>query len=309
MAQLKKVVTSNKSKITFKKREDPVKTATTTTKAETNVRVRVPAPSTTSTPDLQPALTPVAQAIPQPASQPISTPEPNGVFKNNFFSVAGQKERLGNVVDVLKIAINPLTKERIVANTPSKTVNTILEAGANHAYTTAGIAAAGITAVRYAPAALNAIKSPGTLSFGSAAPGLSKGLLAAGALGVGAGLLFGGSGGLKAAPQNSTQTQQPTINNDNRQFNNQNNSQDNRQYNTQTTNYIIKNSPGAGIQGDPLQSPSSSPSFSPSQSPVQSVPSELSAGQSASQAQSNSGTNWGMIALVGAAAYFLLRGE
>jgi hypothetical protein len=57
-------------------------------------------------------------------------------FTSKFLSIAGQKERLKNVGNVLSIALNPFSKDEIKASTSSKTVNALLEAGANSPYST-----------------------------------------------------------------------------------------------------------------------------------------------------------------------------
>lgn len=53
-----------------------------------------------------------------------------------------------NVVDVLKIAANPFSNEKIQANVSNPLAKALLEAGANNPYETAGIAAGALTAVR-----------------------------------------------------------------------------------------------------------------------------------------------------------------
>lgn len=60
-------------------------------------------------------------------------------FTNKFLSLAGQKERLKNVIAVGAIALNPFSKDKIVASTSSPTVNAVLEAGVNNPYSTAGL--------------------------------------------------------------------------------------------------------------------------------------------------------------------------
>jgi len=122
------------------------------------------------------ATTPAAPtpAAPTPAVKPKSY-SPTGkvsvnkqievqpMFNNKFFSMAGQAARLKNVYDVLKIAVNPFSKDRINANIMNPTGKKALEMVANRPYTTAAIAATGITLVR----ALPAIGKAGVLRVGS----------------------------------------------------------------------------------------------------------------------------------------------
>jgi len=62
-------------------------------------------------------------------------------FTNPFLSLAGQKERLANVVNVLGAAINPFDNKKVVANVTNPTAKAALEAAANSPYTTAAIVA------------------------------------------------------------------------------------------------------------------------------------------------------------------------
>ena len=64
-------------------------------------------------------------------------------FSKPFLSVEGQKQRLGNVKEVLKIAVNPLSKKRIYSNTGSDFGDRALESVANNPYKTAGAIAVG----------------------------------------------------------------------------------------------------------------------------------------------------------------------
>lgn len=81
-------------------------------------------------------------------------------FSSDFFSVAGQKERLQNVVDVVSTAFNPFSKDKVVANVQDATAKATLEFVANNPYTTAGIISAGAAA-------------PARSAIGSAVSGLS----------------------------------------------------------------------------------------------------------------------------------------
>lgn len=117
------------------------------------------------------------------------------MFQNKFFSLAGQKERLANVGNVLKTVINPFSKARVVANVRDSTLKTVLEAGANNPYTTALIGASAYTAVK----ALPALGKAGVLRGGSkvaakttakaaaktAAKISTKGIVKAGVIGTG----------------------------------------------------------------------------------------------------------------------------
>lgn len=58
------------------------------------------------------------------------------LFQKPFFSIAGQKERLANVVGVLKA---PFTGGSVKANTSSKAVNAVLATVANHPLATATV--------------------------------------------------------------------------------------------------------------------------------------------------------------------------
>ncbi len=74
-------------------------------------------------------------------------------------AITPTKAKLQNVVDVLSIAINPLSKDKIIANVSNPTLKTAVETIANHPYVTAGVVAGGITAVSNPTAAVNATKS------------------------------------------------------------------------------------------------------------------------------------------------------
>lgn len=64
------------------------------------------------------------------------------LFKNSFFSIEGQKERLSNVVQVLSQSLNPFSKAKPVANVENKVAKAALEFAAANPYTTAGLIAA-----------------------------------------------------------------------------------------------------------------------------------------------------------------------
>lgn len=67
------------------------------------------------------------------------------IFQSSFFSIAGQKERLANVVGVVNAAFNPFSKSTVEANVSNPTMKTALETVANHPYVTAGVIAGGYT--------------------------------------------------------------------------------------------------------------------------------------------------------------------
>ena len=75
------------------------------------------------------------------------------VFTSSFFSVAGQVERLTNVVNVVKSAINPFDSNTIKANVSNPVAKAGLEFVANNPYSTAAvIATAGSSTARTAVA-------------------------------------------------------------------------------------------------------------------------------------------------------------
>jgi len=76
-----------------------------------------------------------------------------GIFKNKFLSIAGQKERLTNVVDVLKQSLNPFSKAKPVANVSNPTLKSALEFVAAKPYSTALAVATGAGAARAVAAA------------------------------------------------------------------------------------------------------------------------------------------------------------
>lgn len=79
----------------------------------------------------------------------------SSIFSNPFFSLAGQKERLLNVVDTFKSIV---TGKPIQANTSSPTVNKALVAAASHPLATAA-AATGVIKVATAVAAIPAVST------------------------------------------------------------------------------------------------------------------------------------------------------
>lgn len=67
-------------------------------------------------------------------------------FTNPFFSLSGQAERIKNFGNVLSIAVNPFSKDKVIANVKDKTLKAGTEFVANNPYTTALIAATGASA-------------------------------------------------------------------------------------------------------------------------------------------------------------------
>lgn len=222
--------------------------------------------------------------------QPAPTQQ-QGTFNNSFFSVQGQKERLKNVGSTFKTLF--LGGDRIY------TVNPITGIAGRDVTTPlrVGVAASAI------PLAYGAFGALGTTSAavtGATAGGATFGGLKALGLAAGVGAVAGYSlrSGGSAAPQTSSQAQNPSINTDSRQYN----SQDSRQYNSQDTKYLIRDSPGASIAGSPQQSPA----LSPYQTPTQSTPSSISAQQEAAQSQAI-GQDWLIPALIAVGTIFLIR--
>jgi hypothetical protein len=81
------------------------------------------------------------------------------LFSSSFFSIAGQKERLANVVGVVNAAFNPFSKSTVEANVSNPTMKAALETVANHPYVSAGVIAGGVTAITKPAVALAAAKS------------------------------------------------------------------------------------------------------------------------------------------------------
>jgi len=96
-----------------------------------------------------------------------------GIFANPFFSLSGQKERLQNVADVLKMAVHPFDSGKIVGNTSSKTANAALSFVANNPYATAAIVAPVTGALPLAPAKAAAGSTAARATIAKAVSGLS----------------------------------------------------------------------------------------------------------------------------------------
>lgn len=136
-------------------------------------------------------------------------------FTNSFFSIAGQKERLANVGQVLGIATGVYNPQKLTisASTPSKILNKGLEVVANHPYATAGVVATGITAAKLTPTILTS-KTAMAGSAQIAKSSFSTGTKLAVAAGTGllAGSLFGSKGSSSNPSQSVQPIQQPTQN-------------------------------------------------------------------------------------------------
>jgi len=146
------------------------------------------------------------------------------IFQNKFLSVAGQKERLKNVVQTIKSAV---TGSGVQSNIKSNVVNKVLSTAASHPFITAGVAAAGITAVKYVPTIFSAITTKTAVGVTTTAVAGStlKPLILGAAGGYVVGSSMSGSGGATTkADQTITPTFTPTQNTttnttaDNRQF-------------------------------------------------------------------------------------------
>lgn len=93
-------------------------------------------------------------------------------FTNSFFSIAGQKERLTNVVSVLGAALNPFDKTKVEANISNPLLKSATEFVANNPYTTAAIVAAPIASGTRGAIASTISKAPTVVKVGSVAAGL-----------------------------------------------------------------------------------------------------------------------------------------
>lgn len=225
-------------------------------------------------------------------------------FTNSFFSSAGQKERLSNVANVLKISVTGSDlsgqKNSIVANTGSKTANTVLAAAANHPFITAGVAAAGITAVKMAPTILSG--SAATSTAAAATSNTMRNIAIAGAGGIILGSVLNG-GGKQDQSQNTTPNlnQNPVISPT--QPTNQNpqtNPQQKSAFDVSGSNNRIRYS----------QNQDTYSTYNAYAAPTQYTPSSLTAAQTTSPQQSatqESGTNWLLIAGIAAGAYLLMN--
>lgn len=295
------------------------KVSSTKKKESSSTAKRAP----TSTEKRASVSTPVNNAKPTPAQSPepvrFSVPSTNQkpVYDSSGFLVGYEQRqtfgsRLRRSVGTIWEAITP-GGERIQARTSSPTANRVLEAGANHPFVTAGIATAGITAVRYAPAVAGSLRGAtatraaantgGTVARSGA---LRAGLIGAG-IGAGAVLLSGIGSGAKTGPQETRQTQAPSQNVQPRQDATQYTYNTDNSLRQQDTYNTIRDSPGATLYGQPTQNTSQGAT----QAPLQYVPSQQTAEQSAQQeATASSSGNSGLLWLaLGAAALYMLQGD
>lgn len=214
----------------------------------------------------------------------------SSIFKQPFLSIAGQKERIVNVGKTINAAFNPLSKDKVVANTSNKTVNKALQTVANHPYATAGVIAAGVTAVKYAPSIMTGTGKAALPTIAAKTGSNMIPLIAAGGAGLVAGSLFG-SGKATTGDQYTNPTQTPTQTT--------NTSQDTIYGDNYSYQYLTA---GRDITG--------SPSVDFAQSPTQNVLPTQSAYQDTTPSQSattESGTNWILIAAIAAGAYIFLK--
>lgn len=224
------------------------------------------------------------------------------IFKNKFFSLAGQKERVTNVV---KTVVSAVTLKGVKSNTGNAVVDKVLSSAASNPYVTAGIA----TAVVKAPAIISAVKSSGTTSAITSkvvSTGASFGASSAfkaGAVGAVVGYVAGsldkGSATSKAdqtiTPQ-FTPTQDTTVT--------PNQYTDNTQI-TYTTTKNVNSGSGSinsvssqdpSLTSTPTQETNTIPTFTPKQ--------DINADQTSS---ASGETNWGTILAIGIGLYFLSK--
>ena len=136
------------------------------------------------------------------------------IFQNKFFSAAGQKERISNVVNVLKIATTGKDvkgqKTQIVANTNSKITNKAFETIANHPYITAGVIAGGMTAVKAVSKSSAIVGASSAAKSSAVISGTAKTALIAGGAGIIAGSIFSGGSKSSSQPKQITTPKQET---------------------------------------------------------------------------------------------------
>ena len=213
-----------------------------------------------------------------------------------FFSSTGQAQAVQRVINVLNPfsnapipLVNPVSGN-IINNDVGGAVRSVVRVAE------AGSLAYGVSLIPAVGAGLTGISSKAT-SMLPASLDTSKSLL------IGLGGLLGGLGLAsfgKPAPMTQDTSAGQTVNTyqttDSRQFT------DARQNSYVNQNFKIKDSPGASLYGTAIPSQTVSPALSVS--PIQDV--SPSQEVSPTQAQ-NTGTNWGLIALIGAGAYLFLR--
>lgn len=236
-------------------------------------------------------------------------------FSNKFFSIAGQKERLNNVVQTLSVAVTGKDtsgqKASVVANTGSETANAILSTAANHPFITAGVAATAVTAAGLgATAGAAGSSSAGAATAATSTAGAATGvglktLAIVGGAGLLAGSLFNSGGKASTGAQTTTPSQIPSINPNPNQNTNQN---------PQTNPFQTSNNPfdvsGSNnkIDYNYRQSQDTTSNYTGYATPVQDTPSYLTATQDTSPQQTattSTGTNWLLTAGIIVGAYYL----
>lgn len=90
-------------------------------------------------------------------------------FASPFFSIAGQKERLANVGGTLNAAFNPFSKDKVQADTGSRTTNAVLSGLANHPYAVALVGASIAAPTSAAGAAREVATGTGKLALDTGA--------------------------------------------------------------------------------------------------------------------------------------------
>ena len=228
------------------------------------------------------------------------------IIKSIGSNIINRVENAGRVLGIATGIYNP-DHDTIVASTPWKPVNKVLELASNHPYTTAGVATAAYYAAPYVASGATKLVNP--LTTGGVALGavnLAKNPVVIG----GAGLLLGGlaaslfNGGQK---QNTNATQ-PTST---YVFPEQKTTQNP----TSTTNPEQSGSPW-GLTGDKnivtynyrqSQDTAANYYYDAMASPSQSVPTTVEPSQDVSPSQTSSGTNWLLIAGIAAGAYLLAK--
>jgi hypothetical protein len=248
------------------------------------------------------------------ANAPVSTPQKSVIIKNNTpkpSSGGSSKKTTPSLIDSYVTAqknagLRVLNVLNPFSNAPIPLVNpisgNILNDDVGWAVRSvvrvaeAGSLAYGVSLIPAAGAGF-ARTSVGATSMLPASLDATKPLL------FGLGGLLGGFGLAsfgKPAPMTQDTSAGQTVNTyqttDSRQFT------DAQQYSYVNQNFKIKDSPGASLYGTAIPSQTVSPALSVS--PIQDV--APSQDVSPNQAQ-NTGTNWGLIALIGAGAYLFLR--
>lgn len=261
------------------------------------------------------------------------------LFQSNFFSFAGQKERLSNVVQTVKAAV---TGKGVQSNTGVGAVDKVLSTAASNPFVTAGVVAAGVSAAGYAPTATGSLaKSEGTTliqgavqsaknaitrtAAGSAATGgaatiasntgsnVAKTAIIAGGAGIAAGYILSGQ---PSSQSSASTSQNPSFNPDQKQSGSQTIEQqpfqDNSQNSFDTQNTSNYNYGAGSIYSGSSQTPSFSsyPEQSTSANPLFDQDAGFSAEQETAADTGASATSSGSNGLVTAAivlgAFYLL---